>query len=227
MSQAHGAAAPAGADETAQTYADKGLGGRVGAGVAPALVVIDLSYGFTDPASTLHCGADTAVEATAALLEAARGGGSPVVYTTVAYDRAGLQTAAAFLAKAPALAGLTPGSHWVGIDARVAPRPDEAVLVKLFASGFFGTILGALLSAARCDTVVVAGASTSGCVRATVVDALQHGYRAIVARQAVADRSPAAHAASLADIDGKYGDVVDLAEAVTILSRPSAPDADR
>jgi nicotinamidase-related amidase len=86
------------------------------------------------------------------------------------------------------------------------------VLTKLFASAFFGTPLGALLAAARCDSVVVSGASTSGCVRATVVDVLQHGYRPVVAREAVGDRDPAAHAQALHDVDAKYGDVLGLEE---------------
>jgi maleamate amidohydrolase len=84
------------------------------------------------------------------------------------------------------------------------------VLNKLFASAFFGTALASILAANSCDSVIVTGASTSGCVRATVVDALQHGYRPIIPREAVGDRNPAAHEASLYDIDAKYGDVVSL-----------------
>jgi nicotinamidase-related amidase len=84
------------------------------------------------------------------------------------------------------------------------------VLTKLFASAFFGTPLASLLAEAGCDSLIVTGASTSGCIRATVVDALQHGYRAIVPREAVGDRNPAAHEANLYDIDAKYGDVESL-----------------
>jgi maleamate amidohydrolase len=90
-------------------------------------------------------------------------------------------------------------------------------LTKYFASAFFGTTLGSLLATAGCDTVVVTGASTSGCVRATAVDALQHGYRVVVPRQAVGDRNPAAHEANLYDIDAKYGDVVPVEEVVAHL----------
>lgn len=198
-------------------YRDRGFGGRQGAGKHPALVVIDLNYGFTDPESPLHCDTDAAVQATARLLEAARAGGCPVAFTTIAYDEAGKRVARAFIAKAPALATLTPGSRWAEIDARIAPREDEPVLLKLFASAFFGTALQPMLTAAGCDTLVVAGASTSGCVRATVVDALQHGLGVIVPREAVADRAKSAHEASLTDIDAKYGDVVGLDDALAIL----------
>jgi maleamate amidohydrolase len=202
---------------TDEVYAERGLGSRQGAGERPALVIVDLNYGFTDPESPLHCGADEAVSATASLLEAARAGGRPVAFTTLQYDAAGREVARAFLAKVPALLMLEPGTRWPQIDERVAPREGEPVLCKLFASAFFGTSLVAMLAARGCDTVVVCGASTSGCVRATVVDALQHGYRVVVAREAVCDRAPAAHAASLTDIDAKYGDVVGLDEAVALL----------
>ena len=114
----------------------------------------------------------------------------------------------------PALRTLAPGTPWPQVDDRIAPLPAEPVLAKLFASAFFGTPLAAMLAAHGTDTVVVCGASTSGCVRATVVDALQHGYRVVVPREAVADRAEDAHRASLLDIDAKYGDVVSLDEAV-------------
>jgi maleamate amidohydrolase len=198
-------------------YGERGFGGRQGAGRHPALVVIDLNYGFTDPASPLHCETDGAVEATARLLEAARDGGRPVAFTTIEYDEGAKQVAKAFIAKAPALAMLTPGSRWPQIDERIAPREGEPVLTKLFASAFFGTALQPMLTAAGCDTLVVTGASTSGCVRATVVDGLQHGLSVLVPREAVADRAQSAHDASLLDIDAKYGDVVSVDDAIAVL----------
>jgi nicotinamidase-related amidase len=105
------------------------------------------------------------------------------------------------------------------VDFRLEPRPGEAVLNKLFASAFFGTPLASLLTAAGADTVIVTGASTSGCVRATAVDVMQHGFRLVVPREAVGDRNPAAHEASLYDIDAKYGDVVSVDEVVAYLDR--------
>jgi nicotinamidase-related amidase len=194
-----------------------GFGARMGAGSRPALVVVDLVNGFTDPGSPLWCDADGAVAATARLLAAARSAGAPVAFTTVQYDAAGERVAQAFLAKVPALRTLQAGTRSTRVDERIAPRADEPVLVKLFASAFFGTPLAAMLAAHGADTVVVSGASTSGCVRATVVDALQHGYRVVVPREAVADRQAGPHEAALFDIDAKYGDVVGVGEAEALL----------
>src|SRR6476659_5288923 len=195
-------------------YDARGFGGRQGAGESPAVVVVDFIEGFTNPESALACDADSAVAATRRLLDAARAADVPVIFTTVCYSDEDLERAAMFVAKAPALATLRPGSPWVELDARLGRRADEPVLVKLFASAFFGTNLDELLRDAGCDTVVVAGASTSGCVRATAGDALQHGYRVLVPRDAVADRAVEAHDGSLLDIDAKYGDVISVDEAI-------------
>jgi nicotinamidase-related amidase len=195
-------------------YEERGFGGRQGAGSRPAVVVVDFIEGFTNPGSRLACDADTAVEGTARLLDAARAASVPVIFTTVCYTEVDLERAAMFIAKAPALATLRPGSPWVEIDARLGRQAEEPVLAKLFASAFFGTELDELLRAGGCDTVIVTGASTSGCVRATAVDALQYGYRVLVPRDGVADRATDAHTGSLLDIDAKYGDVVSVDEAI-------------
>jgi maleamate amidohydrolase len=207
-------------DATWETYRARGLGGKQATGARPCLVVVDLNRGFTDPDSPLHCDADAAVEATARLLDVARANGRPCVFTTVAYDEAGKDVARAFLEKVPSLATLAAGSPWVEIDERIAPRAGEPVLRKLFASAFFGVPLASLLAAHGCDSIIVCGASTSGCVRATVVDGLQHGYRVIVPREAVADRAAGPHAAALFDIQAKYGEVVSTAEACVLLGEP-------
>jgi nicotinamidase-related amidase len=200
----------------------EGFHGRAGLGTRPALLVVDMSLGFTDPDSPLACDLEEVVGAVERLLRVGRAAGLPVVYTTVAYDEGGKQAAAAFIDKVPALLTLEAGTGWVEIDPRIAPQADEPVLTKLFASAFFGTTLASLLVAAGCDSVIVTGASTSGCVRATVVDALQHGYRPLVPREAVGDRNPEAHEANLYDIDAKYGDVVSLDEAVDYLEELAA-----
>lgn len=194
-----------------------GFHGRTGLGERPSLVVVDMSLGFTDPESPLACELDDVVAAVAQLLDAARRAAVPVVYTTVAYDEEGKSRAAAFIEKVPALLALEAGGRWVEIDPRIAPQPGEPVLTKLHASAFFETEVADLLAAAGCDSVIVTGASTSGCVRATAVDALQHGYRTVVPREAVGDRNAEAHEANLYDIDAKYGDVVPLAEALAHL----------
>jgi nicotinamidase-related amidase len=179
--------------------------------------VVDVNLGFTDPGSPLACELDEAVGAIGRLLGEARRAGAPVVYTTVSYAEADRRTAAAFIDKVPALLTLEAGSRWVEIDPRIAPREDEPVLNKLFASAFHGTALSSFLAGEGCDSLIVTGASTSGCIRATAVDALQHGYRPVVPREAVGDRNPAAHEANLYDIDAKYGDVVSVDEVVAHL----------
>jgi nicotinamidase-related amidase len=180
-------------------------------------VVVDVNRGFTDPASPLVCDLEEVVAAIGRLLDAFRAAGLPVAFTTVAYDEAAKQSAAAFIAKVPALLTLEAGSGWEQIDPRVAPLPGEPVFVKHWASAFFGTALGTFLVSHACDSVVVTGASTSGCVRATAVDGLQHGYRVVVPREAVGDRNPDAHAANLYDLDTKYADVVAVEDLLAVL----------
>ena len=197
----------------------EGFHGRAGRGSRPALVVVDVNRGFTDPASPLVCDLGDAVASIARLLESFRSARLPVSFTTVAYDETGRQAAEAFIVKVPALLTLEAGSEWVEIDPRVAPAPGEPVFTKLWASAFFGTPFASWLAAGGCDSLVVTGASTSGCIRATAVDALQHGYRAIVPREAVGDRNPAAHEANLYDIDTKYGDVVSLEETLAWIEK--------
>ena len=203
----------------------EGFHGRAGFGTRPALLVIDVNVGFTSAESPLACDLEDVLVAIQRLLRETRGAGFPVIFTTVAYDEGGKVAAAAFIDKIPALLTLEAGSRWVEIDPRIAPLPEEAVLTKLFASAFFGTPLSSLLAAAGCDSVIVTGASTSGCIRATAVDALQHGYRVVVPREAVGDRNPAAHEANLYDIDAKYGDVVSIDEVVAHLEELASTGA--
>jgi maleamate amidohydrolase len=190
----------------------EGFGGDLGFGARPAVVVVDLVNGFTDPASPLGADLSAVVESTRTLLDAAREAAVPVLFTTVVYDDANERAAEVFLRKVPALAVLRPGSRWIEVDARLGRRDGEPVLPKAFASAFFGTPLASMLAGR--DTLVVCGATTSGCVRATVVDALQHGLAPVVPRECVGDRWEAAHEANLFDLQAKYGDVVPLSEAV-------------
>jgi maleamate amidohydrolase len=188
--------------------------GRVGWGARPALLVIDLVRAYTEPGGPFGLPQpEPAVAATAELVAAARAGGHLVVWTVVRYA-AGLADGGLFVRKVPALAAFAedaPG-NWGALT--LAPEPGEPVLVKQYASAFFGTSLAATLHTAGVDTVVVAGVSTSGCVRASAMDALNSGFRPQVVRQACADRSPALHESNLADLDAKYADVIDLAEAL-------------
>ena len=189
----------------------EGFGGDLGFGARPAVVVVDLLEGFTNPESPLGSDLDDVVAGTRTLLDAARAAGVPVLFTTVVYDDANERAAAVFMRKVPSLGVLRPGSRWIEVDARLGRRDDEPVLPKAFASAFFGTPLASMLAGR--DTLVVCGATTSGCVRATVVDALQHGLVPIVPRECVGDRWAAAHEANLFDMQAKYADVVSLSEA--------------
>jgi nicotinamidase-related amidase len=193
----------------------RGFGGGGSAGRRPALVVVDATRGFTDPGSPLACDADEAVAAIGRLAEGMRAAGLPVVYSTVVVGEAERQSAAFFLEKMPGLLAIADNPSYSEIDPRIAPAEGEPVLAKIFPSVFFGTQLGAILAARGVDTVIVTGMSTSGCVRATAVDALQYGYRVAVVPEAVADRDPGAAAATLRDLSLKYADVVPLADALT------------
>ena len=203
----------------------RGFGGRGGFGRRPALVVIDMTLGFTDPESPLACDLEGPVSEIQKLLEVAREAEIPIIFTTVAYREADKITAAAFIDKVPALLALEAGTRWAEIDPRIAPGETEPVLNKLFASGFFGTGLSSLLTAAGVDTLIITGASTSGCVRATAVDALQYGFRPVVPKEAVGDRNPEAHEANLYDIDAKYGDVIPVEDTIGYLQEPGTANA--
>lgn len=194
----------------------KGFGSRVGFGQRPALLAVDFITGFTDLRSPLAGDLDAQLAATNTLLEPARAAGIPVIFSTVAYD-AELQEAGVWVRKIPSNKWLVEGSEWVEVDARLAQRPNETTLVKKYASCFFGTDLAARLVSRQVDTLIITGCTTSGCVRATAVDACSYGFRTIVVEEAVGDRAALPHAASLFDIDAKYGDVVGLEEALGYL----------
>lgn len=194
----------------------KGLGGRIGFGKRPALLVIDLIRGFTDKRSPLAGDLHAQLQATQQLLTHAREADVPVIFSTVAYD-ADLQEAGKWIRKIPSNSWLVEGSEWVELDERLGRRDDEMLLVKKYASCFFGTDLAARLISRGVDTVVIVGCTTSGCVRATAVDACSYGFHTVVVEEGVGDRAELPHLASLFDIDNKYGDVVNLEDASSYL----------
>jgi maleamate amidohydrolase len=204
-----------------QEFRDKGIGSRVGFGRRPALLAVDFITGFTDLRSPLAGDLDAQLAATVRLLEPARAAGIPVIFSTVSYD-AELQEAGIWVRKIPATKWLVEGSQWVEVDKRLDQRPNETTLVKKYASCFFGTDLAARLVSRRVDTLIITGCTTSGCVRATAVDACSYGFHTVVVEEAVGDRAELPHAASLFDIDAKYGDVVGLEETLTYLEGLSA-----
>ena len=205
-------------DQAAQDlYAAKGFGNKFEYGTNPAVVVIDFSCGFTDPACALGSELTAEVLATKRLLDVARDKGLLVVYTTIGFDESG-KDGALWLKKVPKLGDLELGGKWLDIDPRLEARPDEPVLLKKGASGFFGTNLASVLVAQRVDTVVLCGATTSGCIRATAIDLLQYGWPGLVPRECVGDRAQAPHEANLFDINAKYADVVSVDEALAYLA---------
>lgn len=195
--------------DVASLYRERGLGGALPFGQRPAVVVVDLINGFTDPAFPAGSNLDDVVKATVRLLDEARCLKLPIIHTTIAYTPA-MQVENVWLQKMPAMKGLLEGSHWVALDERLKARDDEMLLTKRGASAFFGTDLSAHLAARSVDTVLVCGATTSGCIRATVVDGCMAGYRCFVPRECVGDRAAAPHEANLFDIQAKYGEVTSL-----------------
>lgn len=200
-----------------QVYDRAGFGRPVPRGRRPAIVVVDFSYGFTDTQYPTAADMTGPIAATRRITDAARAAGMPVIYTTIAFHPAEIDRLP-WLRKATGMAALLQGSRLVEIDAATGIQAGDAIVVKKGASAFFGSTLAALLTGAGVDTVVVTGATTSGCVRATVVDAVQSGFTVLVPADCCADRAEAPHAANLYDIGQKYGDVTDSADILDWLS---------
>jgi nicotinamidase-related amidase len=194
-----------------QFYAQRGIGASSGVGERPAVVVVDVSRAFTSSAYGVGEDNPPAVPRIAELLRHARAARVPVVFTTIAYEPD--EDGASFGAKVPALRELrTDDPAAVEIDPLLERRADELVLVKKFPSAFFGTHLASHLVQRGVDTVIVIGCSTSGCVRATVVDAVSYGFRVVVPQECVFDRAEEPHRANLFDIRSKYADVLSADE---------------
>lgn len=201
----------------AERFAARGFGVTLGFGERPALLVVDMLRAFTDPARPLGASLDGEIAATSRLLACVRAANVPVFFSVTRYDASDLADAGLWAIKVKGSTSLRAGTDGVEIDPRLEPRPTESVFVKKYASCFFGTDLLSRLVNRRVDTLVLAGCTTSGCVRATAVDALQNGFRPIVVREAVGDRSRAAHDQSLLDLQNKYADVVSLDDALAHL----------
>lgn len=198
-------------------------GQRIGFGARPALLMIDFMQGYTTPGAPLFApGVVSAVEQSVALLDAARRLGITLVHSNIRYHAADFADGGMWVRKAPVMKDMVDGNPLAEFCPQVAPQPGEQVLTKQYASVFFGTSLASQLHARGIDTLLLAGCSTSGCIRASAVDGVQHGFRTIVVRDCVGDRHQAPHEANLFDIDSKYGDVVSLEEALAYLDRLSA-----
>ncbi|MBV9971043.1 MAG: isochorismatase family protein [Xanthobacteraceae bacterium] len=195
---------------------ERGFAKTVGFGVSPAVLVVDLIKAFTDPRFPTAVDDPEMLASTRTLLDAARRAGVPTVLVGSAYEPA--KRDAGVWERKLSHDGIEEGTDAVEFDERLGRDEQDMVVWKKYPSCFFGTDLASRLVALRVDTVVLAGASTSGCIRASAVDACSSGFRTIVVREAVADRFPLPHIANLFDIECKYGDVVDLATAVQQLT---------
>ena len=193
--------------------------GRLGFGRSPAIIVVDFIRAYTTPGAPLYAPAVVeAVKATEPLLVAGRRKGIPVIYTRVLYHPSGCD-GGLFVRKVPVLRGMVEGEPLADIVPELPPGMDDVILIKQYASAFFGTSLATMLTTQGVDTLIITGCSTSGCVRATAVDAMQNGFRPIVPRECVGDRHEAPHEANLFDINAKYGDVVPLADVMAQLGQ--------
>ena len=187
-------------------YAAAGFGLTLGFGTRPALVIIDMAMAYFVPSSPLYAGVETTLAPTIALAAAARAAAIPVIFTRVEYvhpAEGGL-----FRRKIAALACFEAGNPLGDFHESLRPQPGDIVITKHFPSAFFGTSLAAMLSAQQVDSLIITGLSTSGCVRATAVDALCHGFAPIIASDAVGDRTAAVHDANLFDLQAKTADIV-------------------
>jgi nicotinamidase-related amidase len=197
----------------------------LGPGLRPAVLVVDFIEGFTSIQSPFGGPWDDAIAVTAELLRDAHRNDVPAIFTIIEFDPEDAQKNL-LIRKAPAVAALARGSHWTNIDHRLPRHATDQVISKKHGSAFFGTDLAARLQAMQIDTLLIGGCVTSGCVRASAVDAAQYGFRPLVVREAVGDRSPLANEANLMDIAARYGDVISLEEAKEILS-PRSPRTPR
>lgn len=208
--------------QTLRDYKDKGFAERSGYGSRPGLLIVDFINGFTDPSSPLGGDYSAELAATSKLIDAFRIAQLPIAYTIIEYDP-DFRDAGVFIKKVPSLAVLVRGSPMCNVDDRIKPEHSDYIVSKKYASSFFGTNLDTYLKTNGVDTLVVAGCTTSGCVRASAVDSLQYGYQTIVVREAVGDRAEGPHEANLFDIDAKYGDVISLDEALDYLQSLNKP----
>ncbi|WP_127506501.1 isochorismatase family protein [Actinoplanes solisilvae] len=201
-------------------YARAGFARRLGWGKNPAVLLVDPALAYTSPDSPLFLkSGQAAAEAMASIAAVARAQTVPVVWTSVRYADSSCHEAPLFAAKVPALAVFATGSPFAGFAPPLAPADGELVVVKHYASAFAGTSLAAWLSSHGVDTLVIGGYSTSGCVRASALDALQNGFRPMVVREACADREGGPHESNLFDLDAKYADVIDLNKALPYIHR--------
>ena len=196
-------------------YASAGFDGKLEVGRKAALVIVDVVMAYLDPASFLYAGVESALASNERLAAAARAAGVPVIFTNVTHAPGGID-GGMFFRKVPGLRAFAPGSPFGAFPPTLQPEPGELVVTKQYPSAFFATSLASTLHAAGIDTVFITGFSTSGCVRASALDALCHGFAPFVIRDACGDRDPRPHEQNLFDMQAKMAEVIDEDEAVRL-----------
>jgi len=202
-------------DELTENYRGA-FDGSLGFGKAPALILVDFVEAYFNKDSPLYAGVDDALSSALRIRDAARAAGIPVIYSNVVYQEGGAD-GGVFYRKVPALEAFVAGNPLGAWPAGLEPADDELVISKQYPSAFFGTSLAEALTANGIDTLIITGLTTSGCIRATCVDAMSHGFAPIVVADACGDRHEAPHEANLFDMNAKYADVVDEAAVITHL----------
>ncbi len=192
--------------------------GHLQPGKKLGLLIVDVVVAYLDPHSILYASAEPALASNERLLAAAHAGGVPVVFTNVEYQAGGLD-GGYFYRKVPALKAFLKGSPMGAFPETLRPGPADIVVTKQYASAFFGTSLAPTLHGMGIDTLLITGFSTSGCVRASALDALQHGFAPFVVKDACADRHPGPHEANLFDLQAKYAEVIGEGEAIALMNR--------
>ncbi|MFD6104965.1 isochorismatase family protein, partial [Nocardia salmonicida] len=199
--------------DRAGEYRRSGYSARLGAGNSPAVLVVDICAAYLTDGSPLRAPVEDAVRAAAAVVAQARESGLPVIFTRVRFEPNG-PDGGLFRRKVPVLRVFEQGNPLGDFLDDPAPAPGDVVITKQYPSAFHATALAATLAAQRVDTLVIVGLTTSGCVRASATDAMQHGFRPLVVADACGDRDAALHEANLTDLDIKYADVLGLEEAL-------------
>lgn len=208
----------ASADDLAADDAQAGFGGILEPGQRPVLLLVDLALAYFESGSPLYAGVENIIEPNLRLIATARATRTPIVFTRVEYqDGTGGRDGGLFYRKIPALRCFDAGNRLGDFHAQLMPEPRDMIVTKQYPSAFFGTPLASNLHAMGIDTCIIAGLSTSGCVRATTLDALCHGFVPIVVRDACGDREAAIHEANLFDLQTKYAEIVDCEQACSLL----------
>ncbi|MGE4322015.1 MAG: isochorismatase family protein [Sphingobium sp.] len=205
-------------DDLQQDYDAAGFGGRLRFGDRPILLIVDVVMAYLKPASPLYAGVEAALASNIRLAKVARAAGIPVIFTNVVYEADG-SDGGMFFRKVPALRAFVRGSPDGAFPDTLQPRAGELVISKQYPSAFFGTSLASTLHAARVDTLLITGFSTSGCVRATALDALCHGFAPFVVRDACGDRDTRPHEQNLFDMAAKMAEVVSETDAIALLEK--------